>query len=245
MKKTSRPAKIVNVAGILPDGWLLAISKEHPLLSLGLDVGTTAKKKSNPSVLSLCQKVGHEHRFPLIVRYKSKDPAVTIALIEEILKGVASLGLRIRRLCIDATSEKFFAVAVRRHFAGRLQVDLIVSSEATEYGGERMLWKAYLGNLFVNTIEDGYMALPADPWVKTDVRSVTSEKGTFEAEVLEDGGHGDVFDGCKLALHGQIAKGGAVECAAAAVGATAKPARRGIMHSSERPVKRARVTRLR
>lgn len=247
MKKSARPSKIVNVDGLLPPDWLLAISKDHPVLSLGLDVGTTANKKSNPSALVLCQKVGHEHRFPLIVRYKSKDPAVTIALIEEILKGVTSLGLRIRRLCIDATSEKFFAVAVRRHFAGRLVVDLIVSSEATEYGGERMLWKAYLGNLFVNTIEDGYMALPPEVWVKTDVRSVNREKGTFEAEITEDGGHGDVFDGCKLALHGQVAKGGPSEVAAAGVGmaAGARPVRRGIMNPRERGNTRASLGKFR
>lgn len=247
MKKSARPAKIVNVAGLLPEGWTSALDKDNPVLTLGLDVGTTAKKTSNPSVLSLCQKVGHEHRFPLIARFKSKDPAVTIALIEEIIKGAASVGLRIRCLCIDATSEKFFAVAVRRHFAGRLVVHLIVSSEATEYGGERMLWKAYLGNLFVNTIEDGYMALPAETWVKTDVRSVNREKGTFEAEITEDGGHGDVFDGCKLALHGQVAKGGPSEVAAAGVGmaAGARPVRRGIMNSRERGNTRASLGKFR
>ena len=228
MKKAARPNKIVNVAGILPADWLLAVDRTSPILSLGLDVGTTVKKTSNPSVLSLGQKVGFEHRFPLIVRYKSKDPAVTIAIIEAILDGLATLGLRVRRLCIDATSEKYFAIAVRKHFAGRLVVDLIVSSEATEYAGERMLWKAYLGNLFVNTAEDGYLALPPEQWVKADIRSVTTEKGTFDAEVLEDGSHGDVFDGCKLALHGQVAKGGPSEIAAVGVGVTTHRPRAGI-----------------
>jgi hypothetical protein len=93
-----------------------------------------------------------------------------------------------------------------------------------------MLWKAYLGNLFVNTIEDGYVALPPEPWVKTDIRSVTTEKGTFDAEVLEDGGHGDVFDGCKLALHGQIAKGGPADIAAMGVGMQVKAERPGILN---------------
>lgn len=223
MKRTARPNKVVNVKGLLPADWLLAFSRAHPLVGLGLDVGTTTKKKSNPSVLAICQKVGHEYRWPLIVRYKSKDPAVTQALIEEIAAGLASIGLRLRRGCIDATSEKYFAVDLKKHFAGKLPFDLIVNSENTTYGNEVMLWKSYLGNLIVNTIEDGYAALPGELWVKNDIRSVTTDKGTFEAEILEDGGHGDVFDGCKLSLHAIIAKGGTGEIAAAGVGVRGAP----------------------
>ncbi len=247
MKKNSRPLKTVNVDAILPAGWLNAVARDQTSLGIGFDVGTTAKGKSNPSALALCQKVGFEYRFPLVVRWKSTDPAVAHAVIRAILSGLASIGLRARRLCVDATSEKYFAVALRQAMAAKIPVSLIVSSEKTQFGGEEMLWKQYLGNLMVNTAEDGYLALPSEEWVKADVRSVVRERGTFEAEILEDGGHGDVFDACKLALHAIIAKGdgGRAEATAAGVGSLAghKAARPGLQNPRARrgtPARRMR-----
>lgn len=231
MKKNARPSKVVNVAGILPAGWLAAFDRNHTKLGMGLDVGTTTNQKSNPCVLTVSQKVGHEVRFPLIVRWKSKDPEVAKAIIRAVLEGLSTIGLRVRKLCIDATNERYFAVGIRSAFSGKLPVTLIVSSEKTEYLGEEMLWKAYLGNLLVNLLEDGYGALPSEPWIKTDIRSVVTEKGTFNAEVVEDGGHGDVFDGCKLALHAVEGKGGPAEAAGAptgTMGASTAPVRAGV-----------------
>lgn len=228
MKKNARPNKIANVAGILPADFLAGIDPSHTRLGLGLDVGTTTNQKSNPCVLTLSQKVGHEVRFPLIVRWKSKDPEVAKAIIRAVLDGLKSIGLNVRKLCIDATNERYFAVGVRQAFVARLPVQLIVSSEKTKYQNEEMLWKAFLGNLLVNLIEDGYAALPSAPWVKTDIRSVVTEKGTFSAEVVEDGGHGDVFDGCKLAAYAVEGAGGPVEASAAARGTygVSKPTRK-------------------
>jgi hypothetical protein len=227
VKKTAaakkRPTRKINVAEILPAGWIDAIRPDCREVSLGLDVGTTAKEKSNPCVLAIEQKVGHEYRFPLVIRWKSKDPEVAKAIIQAVLDGLKRLGLRGKSLNIDATSEKYFAVAMRRAFAGKIPVNLIVSSESTEYGGEKMLWKAYLGNLFTNEIETGYVALPPEEFVKIDLRSVSRVKGTFDAEVVEDGGHGDVFDACKLAHHGMVGKGGGpAEIAAVGVGSMVK-----------------------
>jgi hypothetical protein len=230
-KKAPRTKPPVNVAGILPADWLTAVDPHFPKCGLGMDVGTTTNQKSNPCVLVLSQKVGHEVRFPLVVRWKSKDPEVAKAIIRAVIDGLATIGLRARKLCIDATNERYFAVGIRSAFSGKLPVTLIVSSEKTEYMGEEMLWKAYLGNLLVNLFEDGYGALPSEPWVKTDIRSVVTEKGTFSAEVVEDGGHGDVFDGCKLALHAVEGKGGPAEAAGAATGNTGAgraPVRAGI-----------------
>lgn len=225
MKKSAaakRPTRKINVAEILPAGWIDAIRADCREVALGLDVGTTAKEKSNPCVLAIEQKVGHEYRFPLVIRWKSKDPEVAKAIIQAVLDGLKRVGLRGRSLNIDATSEKYFAVAMRRAFAGQIPVNLIVSSESTEYGGEKMLWKAYLGNLFTNEIETGYVALPPEEFVKIDLRSVSRVKGTFDAEVVDDGGHGDVFDACKLAHHGLVSKGGPAEIAAVGVGSLVK-----------------------
>src|SRR5690606_9594079 len=99
----------VNVAGILPADWMHALDRNATKCGLGLDVGTTTNKKSNPCVLTLSQKVGNEVRFPLIVRWKSKDPEVAKAIIRAVIVGLQSVGLRARRLCIDATNERYFA----------------------------------------------------------------------------------------------------------------------------------------
>jgi phage FluMu gp28-like protein len=207
----------MKVAKALPAGWASFISPDHPRIGIGFDVGTTTKQKSNPSVLALTQEVGMTYFVRLLVCWKTKDPAIARALLNLILDGIPH-GLRARRLCIDATSERYFAADLRRDFSSRIPVDLIVASEATEYMGEKMIFKQYLGNLLVNTIEDGYVALPKENWVQKDFRSVIRDRGTFEAEVDEDGRHGDCFDAVKLSLHALIMPGGQVNASAAQVG---------------------------
>jgi phage FluMu gp28-like protein len=207
----------MKVSSLLPAGWASFISLDSPRLALGLDIGTTTKQKSNPSVLALTQEVGMSYYVRLLLSWKTKDPAIARAIISLVLDGIPD-GLRARRLCIDATSERYFAADLRRDFASRIPVDLIVSSEGTEYMGEKMNFKQYLGNLLVNTVEDGYLALPKENWIQKDFRSVVRDRGTFEAEVDEDGRHGDCFDAVKLSLHGLVIPGGVVDVSAAQVG---------------------------
>ena len=207
----------MKVSAALPVGWPSFISPDHGRIGLGLDIGTTTKQKSNPSVLSLIQEVGMTYFVRLLVSWKTKDPAIARAILTAVLDGIPH-GLRARRLCIDATSEKYFAVDLRRSFSSRIPVDLIVASEATEYQGERMIYKVYLGNLLVNTIEDGYLALPRENWIQKDFRSVVRDRGTFEAEVDEEGRHGDCFSSVELGLHALIVKGGPTEAYAVQIG---------------------------
>lgn len=207
----------MNVANILPPAWPAAFAPHGPRIGLGLDIATTTNKKSNPSALAVVQQIGLSYYARLVLRLKTGDPAVLRTLISLILSGLPH-GLRARRLCVDATNERFFAVDLRRALAGTLPVDLIVSSENTDYGGETMSWKDYLGNLLINTCEDGYLGLPPEKWLEIDLRQVTRERGTFQADVIEDGGHADCFDGIKLALHSLVAKGGPVQAHAAGPG---------------------------
>jgi len=44
----------------------------------------------------------------------------------------------------------------------------IVSSENHTYLGETMTFKVYLGNLLVNTMEDGHFAMADEVWIKDD-----------------------------------------------------------------------------
>jgi hypothetical protein len=215
----------MKVEKCLPAGWASFISPDHPRIGLGLDIGTTTKKKSNPTVLAVTQEVGMTYFVRLLVSWKTKDPAIARGIIDLVRNGIP-YGLKARRLCVDATSERYFAADLRQHLLGIIPVDLIISSESTEYMGEKMIFKQYLGNLLVNTIDDGYLALPKENWIQKDFRSVVRDRGTFEAEVDEEGRHGDCFDAVKLSLHALITPGGPIQASGAQVGTYASGQRR-------------------
>ena len=213
---TRRP--IVRLEDVLPTGWIDTFSRDHRRIAIGVDLGTTTKDKSNPTAVAVGQQVGLMNFARVVLRFKNDDPAVLRALLLFILEGLRGAGLSARRLCIDATNERFFAVDLRREFAGKVPVELIINSEKTTYGGEEMLWKAYLANLFINTIDDGYLALPPGKWLQTDIRQTIKDRGTFVCDVLEDGGHGDCHRALENMLHGLVAKGGPVEASPLPVG---------------------------
>ncbi|MCX7006600.1 MAG: hypothetical protein NTY53_05020 [Kiritimatiellaeota bacterium] len=206
----------MKVSEILPRGWADVLDAKYPRLGIGFDVATTAKKTSNPSALAVVQQVERMMFARLIVRWKAKDPQVAAALFGAILDAVA--GKFAVRAAIDASSEKFFAVDFRRKFAGRCSVRLFIASEAVEYRGERMIQKTYAGNLLCNQIEDSLLALPAEAFIRNDFRLVVRDRGTFDADVDENGGHADTFDAVKLALLCLLSKGGPVDVTAAGIG---------------------------
>lgn len=208
----------IRVENILPPGWLDVFDPLSPRIGIGLDPATTTKKKSNPSAITVTQQVSLNYIARLVVRYKSSDPDVTTTLLEIIISGLRGRGLKVRKVCILATNERYFAVAVKKRLAGKAPVQLVIESENITYLGQTMKVKAYLGNLFVSTIDDGYLALPPDQFIKTDVRLVSRDRGTFDCEIGEDGGHGDTFDSTGASLHALRGKGGNVEAAGAQVG---------------------------
>lgn len=214
----------VSVDSILPAGWLNVFSREHPRIAIGVDPATTTKKKSNPTGIVVTQQVGLFYFQRLVIRMKTEDPEVVERLLKTIIAGLRSIGLSVRKVCIRATNERFFAVSLRKLLAGKSPVELLIESEKIIYLGVPMTVKVYLGNLVTNTIEDGYLPTPEAEWLKRDYRSVTKEKGSFEAEIIEDGGHGDCFDGGGAALHGLISKGGPAKAEAMGTGTLRTPA---------------------
>src|SRR3954471_21982209 len=112
------------VAQILPPGWLDLFSAEHGQIGVGLDPATTTKATSNPSAIVVVQRVNLMHYARLILRYKTADPNVTFFLLHAIVTGLRTRGLSVRRLCLLATNERFFAVGVRQRLAGKVPVEL-------------------------------------------------------------------------------------------------------------------------
>jgi hypothetical protein len=198
-------------------------------IGLGWDLATTEKQTSNPSSLAVVARDGVNVIAPVIFCWKTAEPRVAklrARRVIEVINGRAEGG-RARRLCIDATNERYFATECQQEFAGLVPVELVIQSETL--GGtnandaEKRGWvtvpnpskepikvKSYLGNRLVAAFDDNQITIPADPYVKNDIRSVKKERGAFEAELGPNGEHGDVFDGLKLALHAVDSSGGAL-----------------------------------
>lgn len=222
----------VSVSEIFPPGWRGYFAPENGRIGIGIDLATTTKRKSNPSALAITQQVGLMYYVRLLIKWKTDQPAVTRAIIDHALQ--LPHGLKVGQICIDATNERYFATDLRTYFAGRVPVTLVINSEAISYLGESMLVKAYLGNLLVNTIVDGYLALPDEEWVKNDFRQVVSSRGTFSADVDADGNHADGFDAVANSLHALQRGNARVEAHAASVGTSAHHDRPGIKNPLSR-----------
>ena len=201
----------------LPDDWKFLIGQGA--LGYGVDLATTTKRMSNPSALAVVEKVGLDFVVRLAVRWKTDKPAVTRAVIERALD--LPRDRRARRLCIDATSERFFATDLQSKLAGRVIVDLVIASETAKYLGREMSFKLYLGNLVQNAANDAQLLLPNAPWLQQDLRQ--PEGGTFIAEVDETGNHADCFGAISLAIHGLTVGGGPVMAIPTKVSSLAQP----------------------
>ena len=195
-------------------------------IAIGFDLATTENKMSNPSALAVVEQFDNRFFVRLLLAFKTSDPAVSRAMLKEAL----DLGpnRRARRVCIDATNERFFATDLKRELAGKVICELVIAGAQTTYCGETMSYKTYLGNLLLNPLEDGLLALPEARYVKEDFRLVRKDRGGFETDIDSQGRHGDTFDAVKLALHG-LRGGGPVFAQAVGLGTTyGRPAQTGV-----------------
>lgn len=201
----------VAAEGDFPDGWQDRIGKGP--VAVGVDLATTEKEKSNPSVIAIVEKSGYEYITRLVLRFKTASNEQASAMIRQACD--LGRGRRPVRLCIDATSERFFADSVRKRLLGLVQTELVIASENHPF--EEMNMKTFLGNIAVNLLEDGKLTLPEARWLREDMRLVYKERGLFVNHLDAAGNHGDAFDALKLAVHG-IRQGGPIRAEAAPVG---------------------------
>jgi hypothetical protein len=197
-------------------------------LAIGYDIATTEKAKSNPSGLTVMQRDARLCISRLVLSWKTADPAVAHQVIACVLDDLESARHKPRRLVIDASSEKYFAVATRTAFRNRCPVELISGSQKLKFRNEELDSKSLLGNMYVSAMEDGLILLPAGDWIELDLRLVKREAGRFVTELGPSGEHGDLFDAGKLAYWGLQSGGNSAEgVRAIAVGGTASPGRHG------------------
>lgn len=191
--------RCIFLQGDLPADWRELLGEIEGSVTLGFDVATTEKKKSNPSSITITEKSGTDFLARLIFRWKTEDPNVSRAYLREF---IVNGGLKVRCLSVDASNERFFAKQIRDEFSRYCPVRLVVSSETITVGTVEMLTKTYLGNLVVNALDDAKLALPAAKEVRVDFRLVRKVRGGFDAEVDGSGNHADTFDSTKLSLDG-------------------------------------------
>jgi hypothetical protein len=172
-------------------------------IGLGWDLATTEKETSNPSVFTVMEQNALDYIARTVFVWKTRDPDVALYRAKRIIETVKKreLGGRARRLCIDATNERYFATIAQKSLAAELPVDLVIASESIERPGEEPItMKSYLGAELVAILDDNKLTLPPERYIKEDFRLVKRDRGTFVCDPAPDGKHGDSFDGTKLAL---------------------------------------------
>jgi hypothetical protein len=184
----------------IPSSWADLLT-DGPL-AVGYDVATTDKGKSNPSGITVMQQVGKLSVSRLVVTWKTAEPEVARQVISCVLDDIDSRGLRVRRLVIDASSEKYFAADMRAFIRKRCAVELVSGNQKLKFRNEEMDAKSLLGNMYASALEDGFILLPAGAWLEMDLRLVKRENGRFTTDLGPGGEHGEVFDSGKQAYWG-------------------------------------------
>lgn len=199
-------------------------------IGVGNDLGTTTKKTSNPSSITVIQKEGLIYHTRLVVTWKTDDPDVSEAMLQCVLDDIARAN-RCRRICLDASNEVFFATRLKKALIRFCPVELVKGGAKIDYKGESMNSKTLLGNIYVNCFEDGIITLPLGDWLKNDHRLVTKDRGSFVTALGRNGEHGDTFDSGKLAVYAIEKGSGRIQASGAAVGSMggSKPKRPGII----------------
>jgi hypothetical protein len=184
-------------------------------IGLGWDLATTTSETSNPSSLTVLEEDGRDLLARAKFVWKTADPDVAMERTLRVVKAIAQRreGGRARRLCVDATNERYFAQLVRKALCGDIPVELVVGSETIEVPGEPkpITMKQYLGGQLVAELDDNHLTLPPERYVREDWRLVRKEKGQFVCEPDASGRHGDTFDSTKLGLRALRSTEGGIE----------------------------------
>jgi hypothetical protein len=200
----------------LPKNWTRLLTGGP--IGVGGDLATTEKKTSNPSSITVMERAKGLYIERLVLRFKTNSEEVFEAMLRCVLEDIREQQKKARRLCLDASSEVFFAQSIKRKFITFCPIDLVKGGETIQRGAEKFSYKVLLGNLYSTAFEDALIAMPDEKWLKDDHRRVQRDKGSFITETGENGEHGDTFDSGKLALWALEHGTGRVEADAVQIG---------------------------
>jgi hypothetical protein len=175
---------------------------EGSVITLGLDLGTTENKMSNPTALALCEQLQGQalKHVRLATRFKTGQRAILQGVLERVIHLVERRGARLRCLELDATNERLTATDLAQDLAGHVVVRLALLGTTRLVYGEKVTLKTYIGGLVKSHLEDARLTLPAAEWIKRDLRQPVTDRGSWKSDVASDGAHADLFVALGLAL---------------------------------------------
>lgn len=176
-------------------------------LALGVDLGTTTGKTSNPTALALVEAHGMERLVRLAARWKTDKPDVTKGVLVMLCAELVRRRKALRVVRIDSSNERFFAADCRTALAGLARVDLAILGSKVEYRGEAMTLKTRACGRVEAAAMDNRLRLPRASWIQKDLRQMVKDAGRYEAAVEADGSHADFFIALALALDGLESSG--------------------------------------
>lgn len=178
-------------------------------VGIGFDVATTTGEVSNPSSVTVTEKIGNDRFQRLVCVWKEKKPQVARERLAAIVRTVAArpAGGGAARLGIDASNERYFAEETADIFRAEVPVQLVIAGNIVEprppgYSEKdgNINHKTYLGDIYAAAINDGRYGLPTDEYLKTDHRLVMKDGGRYVCiPDPSSGAHGDTFDSGKIA----------------------------------------------
>lgn len=187
-------------------------------IAIGGDLATTEKESSNPTAFTVMARRGMEKIAIATFVWKTREPKLAKERIRRIVETVnarqqpdGTPGGRARRMAVDATNERYFATELQQEFAALVPVELVIQSETVEQPGkEPITRKAQLGAMLVDEFDNNRITIAPSRYLKTDMRLVKRDRGTFVSDIGTNGEHGDTFDSHKLANHALDSSGGAI-----------------------------------
>jgi hypothetical protein len=209
---------VITPRDCVPRDWTRLLGNGE--IGIGLDLATTDKDTSNPSSLTVTEKIGVLKIQRLVINWKTAKEAVTRGIVRVVFMDLAMAKIRPRKLCIDATNERFFAQRIQKELQHHCTIELVIASEGIEWRGEKMDMKTVVGNLYVESFQESTSRLPDARWLKDDHRLVKKIAGRFVSDTSPEGRHGDTFTSGSLS-HWALQGRGRAEASGVPVGRSA------------------------
>ncbi len=190
---------------------LLALRKQlgNGPVGVGFDPATTTRETSNPSSLTVTERIGGERFVRLVVVWKERKPQVVRERLQQLFLAIRSRehGGPARRFCLAATSERYFAEETADVLAPLVPTELVIESASVRPAGydAAVPFKTYLGDLYSTAVNDNRYALPPSDYLRRDQRLTTKNAGRYECKPDGDGAHGDTFVSGALAEYALLA----------------------------------------
>lgn len=221
----------LSITAALPLADVLARVGAGPL-ALGVDLGTTTGKTSNPTAIALVEGDGLDYAVRLAARWKTDKPDLTKGILVMLCAELVRQRKALRVVNIDSSNERFFAADCRAALASLARVELSVLGTKVTYRGEPMTLKARACARVERAAQDNRLRLPRAVWIQRDLRQMVKEAGRYEAAVEADGSHADLFIALALGLD-SLESTGPAEATAVSVSPTRSASRGDVSDEDE------------